>query len=65
VSLLPGARATAGGRFGYISADVTYGNRLNAFFQEQSGCIVQNGRHDIRNRTISLTIGSFTPGRKR
>ena len=65
ISLLPGARATAGGRFGYISADVTYGNRLNAYFQEQSGCIVQNGRHDIRNRTISLTIGSFTPGRKR
>ena len=65
ISLLPGGRASVNGRFGYISADVTYGNRLNAYFQEQSGCIVQNGRHDIRNRTITLTIGSFTTGRKR
>lgn len=65
VSLNPGARASAGGRFGYISADMTYGNRLNAYFQEQSGCIYQNARHDIRNRTLTITIGTFTPGRKR
>lgn len=63
VSLFPGARAVAGGRFGYITADVTYGNRLNAFFQEQSGCIVRNSTMDIRNRTLTLTIGTFTPGR--
>ena len=65
VSLFPGARATAGGRFGYISADVTYGNRLNAYFQEQSGCIYRNSTMDIRNRTITLTIGTFTSGKKR
>ena len=65
VSLLPGGRALIGGRFGYISADVTYGNRLNAYFQEQSGCAVPNSRVDIRNRTLTLTIGTFTPGRSR
>jgi hypothetical protein len=65
VSLYPGVRAHAGGRFGYISAEVTYGNRLNAYFQEQSGCPKGNSVLDIRNRTITLTIGSFTPGRTR
>ncbi|HUQ18170.1 MAG TPA: hypothetical protein VM099_01045 [Gemmatimonadaceae bacterium] len=65
ISILPGWRASASSRFGYISADVTYGNRLNAYFQEQSGCIVQNSRLDIRNKTVTLTFGTFTPGRRR
>lgn len=65
VSVFPGARASVGGRFGYISADVTLGNRLNAFFQEQSGCPKGNSTLDIRNRTITLTIGTFTSGRMR
>jgi hypothetical protein len=65
VSIYPGARAHGGSRFGYISAEITYGNRLNAFFQEQSGCPKGNSVLDIRNRTLTLTIGSFTPGRSR
>ena len=65
VTIYPGARALIGGRFGYITADVTYGNRLNAYFQEQSGCAVRNSTMDIRNRTLTLTIGTFTPGRSR
>jgi hypothetical protein len=65
VSVFPGARASASSRFGYISADVTYGNRLNAFFQEQSGCPKGNSVLDIRNRTLTLTIGTFTAGRSR
>lgn len=65
VSVFPGARGSASSRFGYISADITYGNRLNAFFQEQSGCIVRNSTMDIRNRTITITIGTFTPGKHR
>ncbi len=65
VSLFPGAKASAGSRLGYISADVTFGNRLNAFFQEQSGCPKGNSVLDIRNRTITVTIGTFTPGRRR
>jgi hypothetical protein len=65
VSVYPGARALAGGRFGYISAEITYGNRLNAYFQEQSGCPKGNSVLDIRNRTVTLTVGTFTPGRTR
>ena len=65
VSLFPGARGSASSRFGYISADVSFGNRLNAFFQEQSGCPKGNSVLDIRNRTISITVGTFTPGRSR
>jgi hypothetical protein len=63
VSVFPGGRASLGSRFGYISADVTYGNRLDAYFQEQSGCPKGNSVLDIRNRTITFTIGTFTPGR--
>ena len=63
VSLFPGARGSFSSRFGYISADVAFGNRFNAWFQEQSGCPKGTGTMDIRNRTISVTIGTFTPGR--
>jgi hypothetical protein len=62
VSLFPGARGSVNHRFGYISADVTFGNRFNAWFQEASGCPKGNTIRDIRNRTISVTIGTFTPG---
>lgn len=65
VSVFPGARASAGSRWGYVSADILFGNRLNAFFQEQSGCPKGNSVLDIRNRTITVTVGTFTPGRKR
>lgn len=65
VGVFPGARGSASSRFGYISADVSFGNRLNAYFQEQSGCPKGNSVLDIRNRTISVTIGTFTPGRSR
>ncbi|HEX6573590.1 MAG TPA: hypothetical protein VF042_01350 [Gemmatimonadaceae bacterium] len=62
VSLFPGARGSFNHRFGYISADVTFGNRFNAWFQEASGCPKGNTIRDIRNRTISVTIGTFTSG---
>lgn len=65
VSVYPGARASLASRLGYISADVTFGNRLNAWFQEQSGCPKGNSTMDIRNRTITVTVGSFYPGRIR
>lgn len=63
VSVFPGARGSVNHRFAYISADVSFGNRLNAFFQEQSGCPKGNSVLDIRNRTISVTVGTFTSGR--
>jgi hypothetical protein len=62
VSVFPGARASASSKYGFVSADVSFGNRLNAFFQEQSGCPKGNSTMDIRNRTISVTVGTFTPG---
>ena len=65
VSVFPGARGSANSRWGYVSADVTFGNRLNAWFQEQSGCPKGNSTLDIRNRTITVTVGTFTPGRSR
>lgn len=65
VSIFPGAKGSVGNRLGYITADVTFGNRLNAYFQEQSGCPKGNSVLDIRNRTMTVTIGTFTPGRGR
>jgi hypothetical protein len=65
VSLLPGARLRLGNRFGFASVEATYGNRMNAFFQVQSGCVFPNSVRDIRNRTISVTLGTFTSGRPR
>lgn len=64
VSIFPGARGSGSSRWGYVSADITFGNRLNAWFQEQSGCPKGNSTLDIRNRTISVTVGTFTPGRR-
>lgn len=59
VSILPGIR---GGRVvgsGYVSGAVIVGDRLNAFFQNQSGCPSgQPFKVDMHNTTISL---SFTP----
>ena len=64
VSVFPGARGSVNSRWGYVSADVSFGNRINAWFQEQSGCPKGNSMLDIRNRTISVTIGTFTAGRR-
>ena len=64
VSLFPGARGSFNSRWGYISTEVSFGNRINAWFQEQSGCPKGDSMMDIRNRTISVTIGTFTAGRR-
>lgn len=64
VSVFPGARGSLSSRFGFVSADIQWGNRLNAWFQEQSGCPKGNSTMDIRNRTISVTLGAFTAGKR-
>ena len=64
ISVFPGARGSVNSRWGYVSADVSFGNRINAWFQEQSGCPKGDSMMDIRNRTISVTIGTFTAGRR-
>ncbi|MBA3656013.1 MAG: hypothetical protein H0W69_01525 [Gemmatimonadaceae bacterium] len=61
VSVYTGVRS--GWRSKYLSAtaEMTFGNRINAWFQEQSGCPNGPSRLDIRNRTLSVTLtsGSF------
>lgn len=59
VSLYPGARAAASGRFGMVTLDYSLQNRLNAFFQNDGGCPNIGTRLDIRNNTLSLTFSPF------
>lgn len=59
VSVLFGARGghTLGG--GYISGEVTTGDRLNAFFQSQSGCPT-GGPSKVDLHPVGISV-SFTP----
>lgn len=61
VTTFVGGRAVWRGRFLSASTSMIFGNRINAWFQEQSGCPNGPSRLDIRNRTFSLTLtaGSF------
>jgi hypothetical protein len=54
-----GGRAGIYTRYVYLSSEMTWGNRMNAYFQEQSGCPNGTSRVDIRNRTISFTLGTL------
>lgn len=61
VSLYPGVRAGAKAwRFGTLTADVSFQNRMNAFFQNDGGCPNVGQRLDIRNRTLSITFSPFS-----
>lgn len=60
VSLYPGVRAAKAGPFGTITADMSFQNRLNAFFQNDGGCPNVGQRLDIRNRTLSITFSPFS-----
>jgi len=60
VSFFVGGRAAAYGRFGSVSADLNLANRINAFFQVQSGCPSGPSQLDIRNRTLSITFAPFS-----
>lgn len=60
VSLYPGVRAGASSRFGTITADWSFQNRQNAFFQKDGGCPNVGDRVDIRNRTLSVTFSPFS-----
>lgn len=59
VSLLVGARAARHTPFGFISADFSFSDRINAFFQVQSGCPTGNSQKDIHNNTLSITFLPF------
>lgn len=61
VSVYTGVRSGWRSKYLSASAEMTFGNRINAWFQEQSGCPNGPSRLDIRNRTLSVTLtsGSF------
>ena len=59
VSVYPGARAAASGRFGYLSLNYTMQHRMNVFFQNDGGCPNFGPRLDIRNNTLSITFSPF------
>jgi hypothetical protein len=60
VSLYSGVRAAGTSRFGTISADLSFQNRMNVFFQNDGGCPNVGQRLDIRNKTLSIGFSPFT-----
>ncbi len=58
VTIFTGGRAGWRNKYFSASGEVTFGNRLNAWFQEQSGCPNGPSRLDIRNRTLSVTLSA-------
>lgn len=59
ISIYPGIRGAKSGRFGWFSADLSFQNRLNVFFQNGGGCPNNGLRLDIRNTTLSVTFSPF------
>jgi hypothetical protein len=61
VSLYPGVRAGAKAwKFGTLTADMSFQNRMNVFFENDGGCPNVGRRRDIRNRTLSITFTPFS-----
>lgn len=58
VTIFTGGRAGWRNKYFSASGELTFGNRLNAWFQEQSGCPNGPSRLDIRNRTLSVTLSA-------
>jgi hypothetical protein len=59
VSIYPGLRGAVTTRLGALSADYSFQNRMNVFFQNDGGCPNVGERLDIRNRTLSITFSPF------
>jgi hypothetical protein len=59
VTLYPGVRAGSTSRVGTLTADVSFQNRENAFFENDGGCPNVGIRRDIRNRSLSITFSPF------
>lgn len=59
VSIYPGIRAGKVSALGTISAELSFQNRQNAFFQNGGGCPNNGRRLDIRNNTLSITFSPF------
>lgn len=60
VSLYPGVRLASASRLGTLTADVSFQNRENVFFENDGGCPNVGIRRDIRNRSLSITFSPFS-----
>jgi hypothetical protein len=63
VSLLPGIRGGVNGGWGRLSAEVTFGSRLNVFYENSLGCPAGIPRRDERNDTFRITFAPLAPFR--
>lgn len=62
VSILPGVRGGHRVGGGYLSGELMAGNRLNAFFQSQSGCPTGGpSKIDLHPVTLSISFTPFVP----
>ena len=59
IDLYYGGRATSQSRFGFAALDLTFGNRIQPWFQDLTGCPRGSGMVDIRNKTVSVTFVPF------
>jgi hypothetical protein len=61
VTLYPGIRGAKSGVLGSVAVDLSFQNRMNAFFQNDGGCPNVGQRLDIRNKTLTITFSPFRP----
>lgn len=61
VTVYPGARAHLARRWlGTVELELALPNRMNAFFQNKSGCARGAWMRDVRSRYLSITVRPFT-----
>lgn len=59
IDMYYGARASSRSRLGFAALDLTFGNRIQPWFQFRGGCPGGDGQVDIRNNTINITWVPF------
>jgi hypothetical protein len=59
IDLYYGLRASGQSRAGFAALDLTFGNRIQPWFQTITGCPSGPNMVDIRNNTVSITVVPF------
>jgi Capsule assembly protein Wzi len=59
IDLYYGVRASTQSRLGFTALDLTFGNRIQPWFQVRSGCPRGDAMVDIRNNTVNFTWVPF------
>jgi hypothetical protein len=59
INLYYGLRGSKQSGFGFAALDLTFGNRIQPWFQYKGGCPSGDGEVDIRNNTVSITFVPF------